>query len=97
MQHVTELLHERVQSLLIVVVYARVFEVLGHVDPVRIEQQAVSNAVNLKARSLERNRPLFERGGPDPPMNLRSDSWTHTLNFRTDPFCSTELEGVSVS
>ena len=47
MQHVTELLHESVQSLLIVVVYARVFEVLGHVDPVRIEQQAVANAVNL--------------------------------------------------
>ena len=23
----------------------------------------------------ERNRPLFERGGPDPPMNLRSDDF----------------------
>jgi hypothetical protein len=22
----------------------------------------------------ERNRPLFERGGPDPPMNLRSET-----------------------
>ena len=22
----------------------------------------------------ERNRPLFERGGPDPPMNLRSEA-----------------------
>jgi hypothetical protein len=27
-----------------------------------------------RSRTTERNRPLPERGGPDPPMNLRSET-----------------------
>jgi hypothetical protein len=31
-------------------------------------------ALDMVRETAERNRPLLERGGPDPPMNLRSET-----------------------
>jgi hypothetical protein len=47
------------------------------------DMQTDSLHARLKAQSdmqTLRNRPLLERGGPDPPMNLRSDTACKALN-----------------